>query len=38
MPSLVHYTVQGAAARIVLDSPHNKTRCRPPWCINSSRD
>jgi enoyl-CoA hydratase len=24
MPSLVHYTVQGAAARIVLDSPHNK--------------
>ncbi|MDT5066222.1 MAG: enoyl-CoA hydratase [Mycobacterium sp.] len=24
MPSLVHYSVQGAAARIVLDSPHNK--------------
>jgi enoyl-CoA hydratase len=23
MPSLVHYTVQGASARIVLDSPHN---------------
>ena len=23
MSSLVHYTVQGAAARIVLDSPHN---------------
>jgi enoyl-CoA hydratase len=23
MPSLVHYTVRGAAARIVLDSPHN---------------
>ncbi|KAA0082773.1 enoyl-CoA hydratase family protein [Mycolicibacterium sp. P9-64] len=24
MPALVHYNVQGAAARIVLDSPHNK--------------
>jgi enoyl-CoA hydratase len=24
MPSLVHYTVRGAVARIVLDSPHNR--------------